>query len=91
MAARIDIRPLTADRWTDLVELFERRGASIARGCYCMFYRRAGKYTPPPGMTHTETNKRDLKALVNRGAVPGLIGYDDGRPVGWISLGPRED
>ena len=25
------------------------------------------------------------------GRPPGLIGYMDGRPVGWISLGPRED
>jgi GNAT superfamily N-acetyltransferase len=23
--------------------------------------------------------------------VPGLIGYEDGVPVAWVSLGPRED
>ena len=23
--------------------------------------------------------------------VPGLIGYSGGEPIGWISLGPRED
>jgi GNAT superfamily N-acetyltransferase len=28
---------------------------------------------------------------MNGGAVPGLIGYEGGTPVGWISLGPRED
>ena len=27
----------------------------------------------------------------NGRVIPGLIGYLDGRPVGWISLGPRED
>jgi GNAT superfamily N-acetyltransferase len=32
-----------------------------------------------------------MKALVDKGYVPGLIGYEDGSPVGWISLGPRED
>ena len=26
-----------------------------------------------------------------RGVVPGLLGYEGGRPVGWVSLGPRED
>lgn len=25
------------------------------------------------------------------GYVPGLIAYQDGSPLGWISLGPRED
>ena len=32
-----------------------------------------------------------MKSLVDSGYVPGLIGYKAGRPVGWISLGPRED
>ena len=88
---RLRIEPLTFDRWDDLVELFERPGASVARGCYCMFYRRAGKHDVPAGMTYSEANKRALKSLVDRGVVPGLIGYEDGRPIGWVSLGPRED
>ena len=36
-------------------------------------------------------NRRDLRALTDAGRVPGLIGYLDGVPVGWVSLGPRED
>ncbi len=36
-------------------------------------------------------NRRAMKALVDRGTVPGLIGYEDGVPVAWVSLGPRED
>jgi len=32
-----------------------------------------------------------MQSLVASGAVPGLIAYRDGRPVGWISVGPRED
>jgi GNAT superfamily N-acetyltransferase len=88
---RIAIKPLTPGNWLDLVELFDRPGASIARGCYCMCYRRSGKHEKPPGMTYSESNKRALKALVDRGVVPGLIGYEKGQPVGWVSLGPRED
>jgi len=88
---KLRIEPLTADRWDDLVELFERPGASIARGCYCMYYRRSGKHDVPAGMTYSEANKRALKSLVDRGVVPGLIGYENGRPIGWVSLGPRED
>jgi GNAT superfamily N-acetyltransferase len=88
---KIRIEPLTADSWDDLVELFERPGTSIARGCYCMFYRRAGKHEVPAGTTYSEANKRALKSLVDRGVVPGLIGYENGRPIGWVSLGPRAD
>jgi len=36
-------------------------------------------------------NKQAMCDLVNSGVVPGLIGYVDGAPAGWISLGPREE
>ena len=48
-----------------------------------MYYRRSGKV--PPGTD----NRRELCSLVEAGTRPGLVGYLDGRPVGWISLGPR--
>jgi GNAT superfamily N-acetyltransferase len=85
---KIDVRPLTKDRWTDLVELFGRPGGSIVRGCWCMYYRRSGGGS---GVGPGEANRRALKALVDGGYVPGLIGYEDGIPVGWVSLSPRED
>ena len=88
---RLDIQPLTPQRWDDLVTLFERPGCSIPRGCWCMFYRESGRTLVPEGSSARETRKRALKALADRGAVPGLIGYRDGRPIGWVSLGPRED
>jgi len=87
----LEVAPLTPDRWGDLVELFERPGASIARGCWCMFYRESGKSVVEPGLSLRESRKRALKALVDRGFVPGLIAYRAGRPIGWISLGPRAD
>jgi GNAT superfamily N-acetyltransferase len=36
-------------------------------------------------------NKNAMKALVESGVVPGLIGYVDGTPAGWVSLSLRED
>jgi GNAT superfamily N-acetyltransferase len=48
---------------------------------------RASPASGPAGAS----NKRELCDLVNRGVVPGLVGYVDGSPVGWISLGPREE
>jgi GNAT superfamily N-acetyltransferase len=82
---KLEVRPLTKGRWNDLVDLFNRPGGSIVRGCWCMFYRRSG------GVGEGSGNKKALRALIDRGRVPGLIGYENGSPVGWISLGPRED
>ena len=31
-----------------------------------------------------------MKALVESGQVPGILGYSDGKPVGWCSVAPRE-
>jgi ribosomal protein S18 acetylase RimI-like enzyme len=42
-------------------------------------------------MTHAEANRCDLKCLVDAGNSPGLIGYRGRVPVGWVSLGPREE
>ena len=84
---KLAVHPLTKARWQDLVDLFNRPGGSIVRGCWCMYYRKSGATVSAAA---GEGNKRALKALVNRGTVPGLLAYRDGRPVGWISLGPRE-
>jgi GNAT superfamily N-acetyltransferase len=87
----LDIQPLTRARWHDLETLFDGPGGAQVRGCWCMYYRRSGRTAKPAGtMTYAERNKRDLKALVDAGVVPGLIGYRDGVPVAWLSLGPRE-
>ena len=85
---RLTVQPLTRGRWDDLVELFSRPGGSIVRGCWCMYYRKSGG---SGGLGRGKANKRAMKALVDGGTVPGLIAYRDRRPVGWISLGPRED
>jgi GNAT superfamily N-acetyltransferase len=79
----LEVQPVTKERWADLVELFDR---PVVRTCFCMFYRKTGG-----GTGVGSKNRAALKALVDRDAVPGLIGYEDGRPVSWISLGPRED
>ena len=53
-----------------------------------MYYRKKGG-TATAGQA--QKNKRAMRSLVGKGYVPGLIGYLDGRAVGWISLGPRDD
>ncbi len=82
-AVPFEVHPVTKERWSDLVELFDR---SIVRTCFCMYYRKTGA-----GTGAGAANQQAMKALVNKGTVPGLIGYEDGVPVAWVSLGPRED
>jgi GNAT superfamily N-acetyltransferase len=84
-----EVRPLTEQTWADLEELFDLPGGSIVRGCWCMYYRKTGKVSV--SRASGSSNKEGLRTLVRSGVVPGLVGYADGSPVGWISLGPRED
>jgi GNAT superfamily N-acetyltransferase len=73
-----------------MVELLERRGPrgghrnTPAYGCWCMWWR-------DRSLEHGEPKKRALEALVRSGREPGLLAYDDGDPVGWVSIAPRAD
>ena len=89
MPARFTARPLEEATWSDLETLFGRPGGSIVRGCWCMYYRRSGKVSVSAAAG--ASNKEQLRQLVDDGISPGLVGYLDDVPVGWISLGPRGD
>jgi GNAT superfamily N-acetyltransferase len=85
-----EIQPVTPERWSDLVELFERRGPrgghsnTPAYGCWCMYWR-------DRTLAHGEPKKRAMAKLVRGGREPGLLAYDDGVPVGWVAIAPREE
>jgi GNAT superfamily N-acetyltransferase len=36
-------------------------------------------------------NKRNLRGIVRADREPGLLAYDEGEPVGWVSIAPREE
>lgn len=83
--ARPDIRPLTAERWADFVELFGPRGACA--GCWCMYPRlTAAEWNARRG----DSNRGAMKRVVESGEPPGMLAYDGGRAVGWIALAPRK-
>lgn len=93
----VAVHPLTSERFADLEALFAMTGCSFARGCWCMEYRESGRPMLPEGARLADFRKEKMRELAATAAstnkpAPGLIGYDQtGRPVGWISLGPRED
>ncbi len=81
----IDCHPLTASRFHDLERLFGPHGAQ--GGCWCMWWRQtAREFEANKG----ESNRAALKAIVEAGEEPGLIGYLNGEPIGWCALAPRQ-
>jgi GNAT superfamily N-acetyltransferase len=83
--ALFEVFPLTPERWVDFETVFGEHGAG---GCWCMWYRVQKKeFDAQAG----DGNRQAMKALTENGVVPGLIGYVDGQPAGWISVAPRED
>ena len=85
----LEVRPLTADRWDDLVTLF---GAGGAFGnCWCTWWRQTGGEFGRGIRQRGAGNRALLGSLTTEGRQPGLIAYRDGQPVGWISVAPRPD
>jgi len=78
--------PVTKENWKDFEDLFGEKGACA--GCWCMLWRlRRREYDSSRG----SGNKKKMKSLVNAGIVPGILAYDNDKPVGWCSVAPRED
>jgi ribosomal protein S18 acetylase RimI-like enzyme len=86
-------QPLSESNFADLEAIFNARGCSVARSCWCMYYRKTGGTGWGQGdyAKLKEGNRRSLKSLAQRGEQVGLIGYRDGVPVGWVSFAPRAD
>lgn len=97
-ASGIDVHPVTAERWADMMALFERRGPRggqpVTSACWCMFWRLpTGEFDRGwgKGESRGRGNKVAMEEIVASGRVPGLIAYLGGEPVGWISIAPREE
>ena len=82
---RVRFAPLTAERWDDLERLFGANGA--CGGCWCMWWRltRAEFQAKKGG-----ANRRAFRKLVASGTVPGILAYQNGEPVGWCAVEPRQ-
>ncbi len=82
---RIHYFPATADRWKDIENLFGERGA--CGGCWCMTWRQsASDFQQNKG----DKNRAMFRAIVKKGAEPGVLAYADSEPVGWCAVAPRE-
>ncbi len=84
--ATLDIKPLSSDSWDALAGLFAAGGDP--KWCWCQFWRKAGSNWTN---TTAEDNRADLRALVDGDSAPGLVALLDGKAVGWVGLGPRDE
>lgn len=81
----LEFHPPTAERWRDLVTLFDHHGNPGY--CWCMTWRStstAYRQLASAGRRHA------LESLVKTGTPTGILGYLNGQPVGWCSIAPRE-
>jgi GNAT superfamily N-acetyltransferase len=82
----LDIRPVTPDRIDDFVRVANpNRRASH---CWCLSHRLTA---PEIAELGNGSREQAFRALAGRENPPGVIGYDDGEPVGWCSIGPRSE
>jgi len=77
-------KPLAPGRFGDMEAVFGERG--VARRCFCMHWRR-----PDGGFGDKRDNRDRFADIAAEGPPPGLIGYVDDEPVGWVQVGPRGD
>ncbi len=84
--SKIETFPLTDQRWKDAMALFGANGGYA--GCWCMFWRLdRGDFKKLRG----SGTKEILKGMAKKKQEPGMITYLDNKPVGWCSIGPREN
>jgi GNAT superfamily N-acetyltransferase len=86
MTPMIEIVPLTRELFADLAALFEEGGDP--KWCWCTFFRNRNAYW---NTTTAEKNRAELLSRADDDPAAGLVAYEDGRAVGWVSLGPRDD
>lgn len=87
-AASLEIVPLTPERWPDVTALFDEGGDP--KTCSCMFWRVRSKDWSFSGAAAARDGLWTL-VEADRDPAPGLLAYAEGRPVGWVSVAPRED
>lgn len=86
----VQVRPAAADRWSDLVRVFGRRGEDPS-WCWCRLF--LGSATSESAASGPRPDNRDaLRQEITHAAVPpGLLAYVEDQPVGWTRVGPRSD
>jgi GNAT superfamily N-acetyltransferase len=88
--AELDVHPLTPDRVKDLATLFGQGGDP--KWCWCSFFRlRNVDFQNATAATNRKVLESAVRTTAADHRAPGLVAYRDGEPIGWVSVGPRDD
>lgn len=80
----LEIRELSVETYHDWLEVMGPQGG--AAGCFCAYFRQTSReFEENKG----ETNHQLARTWIEAGEMPGLIGYLEQKPVGWVQVGPR--
>lgn len=86
----VQVRPATADLWSDLVGVFGRRGEDPS-WCWCRLFLHSAADESAARKPRAD-NRDALRQEITQAAVPpGLLAYVENQPVGWTRVGPRSD
>ena len=82
----VDVRPLTAETWDALAELFREGGDP--RWCWCQYWRLRSRDFSAAKVPQLRQRLHDQAQSAQP---PGLVAFDGDQAVGWVSLGPRTE
>jgi GNAT superfamily N-acetyltransferase len=90
MTDPLEILPLTPERLPDLAALFNQGGDP--KWCWCSFFRvRNVDLAKSTAAKNRAVLEKAVDTTGAEGRNPGLVAYRGGEPIGWVSLGPRDD
>ncbi len=81
-----EVHPVTSERFDDFADVVNPNRR--ATHCWCLSHRLPAKQIEALGGGDRE---RAMRCLTERTNPPGVVGYEDDVPVGWCSIGPREE
>jgi GNAT superfamily N-acetyltransferase len=81
----LEFHPVSIDRYTDFTTFFEQYGN--LNYCWCMRWRLKSTEFK---QLNSKNRRNKLESLVQANIPVGVLGYHQGKVVGWCSIAPRE-
>lgn len=85
MPLKLTFKPVTAETVGDFEALFGARGGP--NWCWCMAWRATSAELKN---AKSPARKRQIVDRIHAGVPVGLVAYDAGTPVAWVSVAPKE-
>lgn len=85
--SRLAFKPVTRATKGDFEALFESPGGPSY--CWCM-YTRVSKDEAKTATSDAKARKPMMLQRIEKRVTIGLLAYDQGEPIAWVSIAPRE-